>query len=159
MDLTKTGYKPEEDYGTYGTPDALPVGDYKVAIVDSEERETKSGTGTYLRLVLEVLDGPHKGRKIFENLNLVNENPIAVRIARAELKAICVACGGLQPQDSSELHGIPMIVSLGQRKREDTGDMQNNVKKFKKMGEDGTAADGPAKKPADPGDRSKPWKK
>lgn len=155
-DLTRTAYKEDEDYGSYGTPDALPIGDYKLMIVDSEMRETKSGTGEYLRLVFEVIEGEHKGRKLFENLNLINENPIAVRIANAELKAISQACGGIVVTDSQQLHNIPMIAKVGQRKREDTGDMQNDLKRFFSV-QDKTATASKAAAKSE-GGREAPWK-
>jgi len=158
VDLRNKGYDSKEDYGTYGTPEPVPIDDYKVMIVQSEDFDTKSGTGVRTQLVFEIIEGPHKGRKLFENLNLINENPIAVRIARAELSAICVACGGLKPQATEELHHIPMIAKVGQKKREDTGDMQNTIKKFSALNtETAAAATAPAAKAEDA--RQAPWKK
>lgn len=124
-----SGFNPEDDYGTFGT-DLLPVGRYNVHIVDSEKKENKKDTGSYIKLVMEVLDGPQKGRKIFENLNLWHSNSVTVRIAMAEMKALCNACGGLRPAQTEELHSIPFIVKLGQKMREDTKEMQNSIKGF-----------------------------
>ena len=42
--------------------EALPPGDYKVQILQSEMRVTKAGTGQILWLDMEVLEGPLKGR-------------------------------------------------------------------------------------------------
>lgn len=48
----------------------LPAGRYQAQIVESEMRPTKAGDGQYLWLGFDVLDGPHKGRKFWERLNL-----------------------------------------------------------------------------------------
>ena len=55
--------------------EVLPPGKYLVQIVNSEMRPTKDGLGRYLHIELDVLDGPHAGRKLFDRLNLVNGNP------------------------------------------------------------------------------------
>ena len=41
--------------------EALPPGDYKVQILQSEMRVTKAGTGQMLWLDMEVLEGPLTG--------------------------------------------------------------------------------------------------
>mgnify|MGYP001444940316 CR=1 FL=1 len=46
--------------------EVLPPGKYSTQIVKSETRVTKDGTGQYLWVESDVLDGPHKGRKLFD---------------------------------------------------------------------------------------------
>lgn len=111
----------------------IPAGDYKAAISASEMKPTAKGNGTYLALTFDVLDGEHKGRKLYVNLNLNNPNNQAVEIAKAELSAICRAVAVLTPNDSAELHNRPMVVTVGLEKRKDTGEMQNRVKGFKSL--------------------------
>ena len=60
----------------------LPAGKYRAQIVESEMRVTRNGVGQFLWLMLDILDGQHKGRKIFDQLNLVNPNPTTVEIAQ-----------------------------------------------------------------------------
>ena len=108
----------------------LPEDDYVVAVTESEMKRNKKDTGSYLSLKLQVLDGDCKGRTLFTNLNLDNPNDTAVKIARAELGAICKAVGLGTVRDSSELHDLPFVIRVGLRKREDTGDMQNQIKKY-----------------------------
>jgi hypothetical protein len=50
----------------------LPAGKYRAQIVESEMRVTRNGMGQFLWLMLDILEGEHKGRKIFDQLNLVN---------------------------------------------------------------------------------------
>jgi hypothetical protein len=92
--------------------EALPPGDYKVQILQSEMRVTKAGTGQMLWLDMEVLEGPLKGRHVYDQLNLINPNPTAEEIAQRTLSAICHAVGKLQVADSEELHFLPMVVKV-----------------------------------------------
>lgn len=90
----------------------LPPGKYPVQIVQSEMRPTKTGTGQLLWLEMDVIEGPHRGRKIWDQLNLVNPNQQTVEIAQRTLSAICHAVGQLQVSDSEQLHLRPMLVTL-----------------------------------------------
>lgn len=111
----------------------LPAADYKVAITESEMKKNKAGTGSYLSFVFSVLEGDHKGRKLYTNLNLDNPNKTAVEIAKSELSAVCRAVNVMTPNDSAELHNKPLVVAVGLEKRKDTGDMQNRVKAYKSL--------------------------
>ena len=90
----------------------LPAGKYRAQIVESEMRVTKNGMGQFLWLMLDILEGEHKGRKIFDQLNLVNPNPTTVEIAQRTLSAICHATGKMHVSDSEELHLIPMTIQV-----------------------------------------------
>src|SRR5262245_12903529 len=107
--------------------DPLPAGKYLAVIIDSEMKPTRAGTGEYLQLTFEVLDGPHKGRRVWSRLNLVNPNAQAVQIGQAELSAVCRAVGVLAPQDSVELHNLPLLIQVKCTKRKDTGDISNDI--------------------------------
>jgi Protein of unknown function (DUF669) len=90
----------------------LPAGKYRAQIVESEMRVTKNGMGQFLWLMLDILEGEYKGRKIFDQLNLVNPNPTTVEIAQRTLSAICHATGKMHVSDSEELHLIPMTIQV-----------------------------------------------
>jgi len=104
---------------------AIPAGQYVVIATASEEKATKTGTGSYLQFTFEVLDGPYKGRKLWARLNLRNPNTTAVEIAQRELGAICRAVGVIKPAQSAELHNKPLMVEVDVEK--DDRDRQNNV--------------------------------
>lgn len=88
-------------------------GTFPAMIVESDMTPTKAGDGEYLKLTIEVLDGPHKGRKVFDNLNLDNPSAKAVEIAYQTLEAICQAVGLTKPlSDSAELHDKPMSITF-----------------------------------------------
>lgn len=111
--------------------DVLPDGDYAVIIEASEWKETKKKDGSYLELVLQVVDGPAKGRKVWDRLNLSNPNTVAVDIAQQTLSAICHAVGVLKVSDSTQLHNLPMIVKL-KVKQGENGPM-NECKGYKAL--------------------------
>jgi len=112
----------------------IPAGDYLVVITESEMKQNRNTPGSHLALTFEVIEGEYKGRKLFTNLNLDNPNRQAVKIARAELSAICRAVGVMTPKDSMELHNLPMRVRVGLEKRQDTGELQNRIKKYEPKG-------------------------
>ena len=109
--------------------DAIPAGKYQAVIADSEMRPTKTGTGQYLWLEFEITAGEFKGRKLWSRLNLENPNPDAVRMARADLSAICRAVNVLNPHDSVELHNLPLTVTVRCRKNQDD-ELVNEIKGY-----------------------------
>jgi hypothetical protein len=112
--------------------EAIPAGKYLAVITESEMKPNKAGTGHYLQLAFQIVDGPYKNRFLWARLNLDNPNATAVQIARAELSAICRAVGVLAPNDSVELHNLPLLVHVRCKKREDTGDIGNEIKGYSK---------------------------
>jgi hypothetical protein len=130
----------------------LPAGKYLAVIADSEMKPNKAGTGQYLQLAFEVLDGPHKGRKLWSRLNLENPNATAVQIARAELSAICRAVGVMAPNDSVDLHNLPLQITVKCRKREDTGELTNEIRGYAKK-------EPPPAPPASAAGTTPPWRR
>jgi len=112
--------------------DAIPAGKYLAVVTDSEMKPTKAGTGHYLELTFQVIEGPYKNRLLWARLNLDNPNEMAVKIARGELSAICRAVGVMSPKDSLELHNLPLQITVKCKKREDTGDITNEIKGYAK---------------------------
>ena len=110
----------------------LPAGKYLAVITASEMKPTKNGSGHFLEIVFQVIDGPFKNRQLWSRLNLDNPNAQAVQIAQGELSAICRAVGVMQPKDSLELHNLPLLVTVKCKKREDTGDITNEIKGYAK---------------------------
>ena len=118
--------------------DPIPAGKYLAVITGSDMKRTKNGTGQFLELTFQVIEGQYKGRLLWARLNLDNPNDLAVKIARAELSAICRAVGVLAPKDSVELHNLPLTLTVALKKREDTGELTNEIKGYAKR--DTTAA-------------------
>ncbi|HRQ75564.1 MAG TPA: DUF669 domain-containing protein [Phycisphaerales bacterium] len=118
--------------------DPVPAGKYLAVITATEMKPTKNGVGEYLQVELEVIEGPYKSRKVWDRLTLKHPNEMTVKIARGTLSAICRAVGVMAPKDSVELHNLPLVISVGHKKRDDTGELTNVVKGYSKR--DGAAA-------------------
>lgn len=119
----------------------IPAGEYLAVIVESEMKQNKAGTGNYLQLTFEVIEGEHKGRNLWARLNLINPNAVAVKIAQQELATICRAVGVLTPQDSAQLHDLPMRIKVKLTKRAD-GEPTNEIAGYKSRMTGSDAANG-----------------
>lgn len=136
---------------------AIPAGDYHVIVTASELKFTKDGAGQYLELQHEVQDGPHRGAKLWNRLNIHNSNQRAVEIAQRTLSQLCHAVGVLQVSDSEQLHFKPCIAVVSVRV--DAGrEPSNDIKGYKAMSGAPVAAAAPfaapratASAPAAPG--------
>ena len=131
----------------------IPAGKYLAAITDSELKATKNGSGRYLQFTFTIIEGEYKNRVLWARLNLENPNATAVKIARAELSAICHATGVLQPRDSVELHNIPLAIIVKLRKRDDNGELSNEIKGYERKGAPEQAPQAPATS------NTPPWKR
>jgi len=134
----------------------LPAGKYVAAITASEMKATKKGDGSYLQLEFTVLDGDCKGRKVWDRLCINHPNDLTQKIARGNLSAICRAVDVLQPGDSTDLHNIPLLITVKCRKREDNGEITNEVKGYSAV--ESESAPAPAQQaPVD--SNTPPWKR
>lgn len=132
-----------------------PAGMYVMQVVNSDMRMTKSGSGQYLWLEFDILDGPARG-KFWDRLNIINDNPKAVEIANRQLSAICHALGFAALDDSEKLHFKPLRVQMKVREGKD-GSLQNEPKYLPLEG-GAPAAAAPAQAPA-PAAQAKPWER
>lgn len=114
------------------TYEAIPAGKYLAVITASEMKPTKTGNGNYLQLAFQILEGEFKNRVLWARLNLDNPNSTAMQIAQAELSAVCRAVGVLAPNDSVELHDLPLFIHVKCKKRQDTGEITNEIKGYDK---------------------------
>jgi hypothetical protein len=110
----------------------IPAGRYVAMITSSEQKPTKSGSGTYLQITFQILEGEYKGRCVWTRLNLQNANAMAVQIARSQLSALCRAVGVMTPRDSVELHNLPLQIQVRIKRRNDTEELENVVSGFSK---------------------------
>ena len=134
--------------------DPLPAGKYVAAITNSQMKPTKNGDGSYLELEFTVLDGDYKDRRVWDRLCINHPNAMTVKIARGNLSAICRAVGVMQPKDSIELHNIPLLITVKCKKRQDTGEMSNEVKGYEPKA---TVASQPQQAPVS--NNTPPWKR
>jgi len=130
------------------TYDALPAGKYLAQIVVSEMRATRDGNGQYLYLELDVLEGQHAGRKLFDRLNLDNANAEAVQFAQRTLSSICRAAGKMAVDNSEQLHLIPMMLDVRVRPPKDGYGESNSIRYLPREGAPGLSATSVATAPA-----------
>lgn len=114
------------------TFEPIPAGKYTAVITASEMKPNKAGTGQYLELTFTIIEGEHQNRQLWARLNLEHPSEQAVKISRGQLSAICRAVGVLQPRDSVELHNLPLMITVKCKRREDTGDITNEITNFTK---------------------------
>lgn len=104
----------------------LPAGFYQMQVIDSLVKETKSGTGEYLELQMEIMDGEFAGRKYWERLNLWNQSEKAVDIAKQTYLGLLKAQGKATATGNSEdLHFVPMMVQIKLQRNNKTGQLEN----------------------------------
>lgn len=109
-------------YQNYGnikeSSGTLPPGDYNVGIESAEPKPTKNDPNQgYLELKLRVLDGEYKNMYAPTiRLNLWNASEKAREIAEESLKAITIATGAGAIDDSSQLVGRVMQVTVRPQK-------------------------------------------
>lgn len=121
----------------------LPAGWYIAEMVKSELKDTNAKDGKYLALKFKILenavvDGEEvksEGRFVFTNLNIVNKNETAVRLARSDLKAICEAVGHTgELEDTVDLHNIELMVKLNVKPATSEWPAKNEIKGYKAVG-------------------------
>jgi len=112
--------------------EAVPSDKYTAEITKSELKPTKAGDGSYLEIEYTILEGEYRGRKVWDRLCLNHQTQKTVEIARANLSAICHAVGIMKPRDSSELHHIPLTITVKAKRDDNTGNIFNEVKGYSK---------------------------
>lgn len=134
----------------------LPAGAYAVVVSNTQTRETKMGNGTYLEIEMEIVEGDHKGRRIWDRINLRNPSEVAVEIGMRRLSSIGRILGIDRLANSEQLHGKMLVVTVAHRERD--GRVNVDVKGY--AASKGAA---PAKRveavPAAGGAKTPPWKR
>jgi hypothetical protein len=116
--------------------ETVPAGWYNVRVDESDMKPTKDGSGAYLQLRFDIIDGQFIGRKLFARFNLKNSSQQAVEIAFKQLSAVAHAVNVLRIGNSQELHGIPLKVKVKVRK-DSTGQYEdsNDIISYKNINE------------------------
>lgn len=91
-DLYDTGFDPNSIEAS-APREPLPEDDYILVAEKTELVANRSNTGMRLDVVFSVEDGQYKGRKLFLNYNVQNQNEQARQIALREFKSLIDATG------------------------------------------------------------------
>ena len=132
--------------------DLLPAGWYAATITGAESRDTKSGTGKYLRVEFTLADPA--GRKVWSNYNVKNDNPAAESIGRQQLAEVVRAIGKKAVRDTDELRGCVLSIKVKVREAANGYEASNEVAAAKAI--DGSA---PPKAAAPVAKATPPWAK
>ncbi len=124
LDFDANTYEPNKPL------DIIPPGEYDAIIVASTRKPNSKGTGELLAIELQITSGECQNRKLYDNLNLWNQNQQALDIARATFSAICRAVNVPSPRNSEELHNRKLCVKVGVEK-DQNGEMRAKPKGYK----------------------------
>ena len=108
------------------------AGWYEAEITKSQLKETQGKDGKYISMGFKLLEDEVQGQMVWTNLNIINKNPTAVKIAQKDLQAICNAVGFEGDlEDTADLHNIPMMIKLSVKEATDQWPAKNEIKGFK----------------------------
>lgn len=113
----------------------LEKGTYRLYVASAETKPTKAGTGSYVNVELNVVDGPKSGHKLFDIFNIQNPNEKATQIGRAQFKKFLMACKApvdLQSEDQMKaaVVGKVLYAKVDVKKRTDKDEMQNIIREY-----------------------------
>lgn len=133
--MAELGYKGNAKEKEESFP-PIPAANYIAVIESSDIVPTKGkpeegiAPGKALKLIYQIIDGPQKGKKLFNNINLENNGPKKAqveKIARGTLNGIGLATiKSINIPDSSLLHNIPMEIEVSCNKE---AQFPNSIKK------------------------------
>lgn len=98
-------------------PEAIPAGWYTAYMSKSEMKPAASNpNNAYLECEYTITaPAEYANRKLYDRINLQNQNQTTQEIAYRTLSAICHATGTIQVEDSAELHNKPLQVKVSLR--------------------------------------------
>ena len=130
----------------------LPAGTYEAVVSSSESKAMKSGNGMGFDFCYDIVSGPYTGRKVFGWITFEHRtSPQAQQIGREQLSSLCRAVGITQLNDTTQLHNLPLLITIGIDRNDPT---RNVIKGFK--AKTGTTA-APAKPVAQQSTGAAPW--
>lgn len=110
----------------------IPEGWYSAIIKEVDIKDTKAGTGKYLKMKFIITGPTHKNSVIFNMVNFKNANPVAERMGMQQLARIMNACGLAHVNDSDQFIGLDLDIQVTIKKDEQYGD-QNEVKSVRAL--------------------------
>lgn len=131
------GFKLSDEQQGLGTFECIPGGTYIGQVIESSIQPTKDKKGSMQVYVWEIMKGDHKGAKIWDRVNFINENAQAVEIAQKTMASYCEAMGIKKSKfnDTAMTHGIPCEIKVGVEEDEKGKyDPSNSIKNIFKLG-------------------------
>lgn len=148
---------PDDNMGSF---EPLPAGWYTASISEAEGKNTKAGTGKYLKIRFDIIGPTHQGRAVFTNINTRNPNPDAQRIGLSQLKSLMASIGIGSLKQEEQLIGATCEIKLAV-KNDPTYGPGNEVKGYKAINGSRPPAPAPTQPasapPAPSGTAAPPW--
>lgn len=101
----------EADTGP-GNYEPIPEGEYQLMCEEAEEKQTSTGSGSYIKARFQVLGPTHTGRLLWMNFNIHNKSQKAEEIGRKQIAGWARACGLPNAADTDELINRPFHASV-----------------------------------------------
>lgn len=136
--------------GNGGNYDPIPPGWYNAAITSAELKQTKDGTGQFIKVRYDITGPSNQGRVVFANLNIKNSSTKAEEIGRQQLGEIMRAIGLARVVDTDQLIGGNLSIKLSVREATEQYAAQNEVKGYKAIEGSAPAFSAPASATAAP---------
>lgn len=122
----------------------IPSGWQNATVTDGVASATKGvKKGVCLTIEFTILDGEHKGRKVWNRFNIENANEKAQEIGQRDLSALCHATGVMDVSNDKCFNGKNLQIKIGLDKADDAAkekgyEDKNNTKGYKPL--EGAAA-------------------
>ena len=91
--MSQPFFDTEKEESASSSFEPVPHGWYRFIVDTATVMPTKAGTGSYVKVVLSLIDPVGKNRKIFHNFNIENPSEQAQKIGRSEFKKFLTAIG------------------------------------------------------------------
>lgn len=134
-----------------GSFDTLPEAEYNVEIVEAEYASASTGK-PMIKVTFKVMDGPHAGRKLWNNFVMTTDNPNALRFFITHMKNLGVtdqwfASASALPPEQALRQLAPQLVGcraqVTVKHREFEGTTRENIKAVKRYNGPIVSATGP----------------
>lgn len=114
--------------------DLVPSGDYTALVIDSELTRSKNDN-MMLNLTWLIIEGDLAERMVFDRIMLSGSDK-AIAFGKNRLKTLADAIGHPNPNrvdDSSELHGLPCLITVAIKKGDGDYSDSNTVKNYRAL--------------------------
>ncbi|QGF20314.1 hypothetical protein SEA_SIXAMA_164 [Gordonia phage Sixama] len=111
---------------------AIPQGDYEMKVIQSEAKQT-GNQKTMFKLTCEIQSGPYKSRRVWTNLVVSPENPVALNIFFRQMAALGIdkSYFATNPSDSNVAEALKDKLFRGQVDiKKYQGEDRNEIKSF-----------------------------
>jgi hypothetical protein len=71
----------------------LAPGEYVAQIIEAAVAPLRSGNGTGITLVWQIIEGECANRQLWQNVNYIHTSEVSQRIGRKTIKDLCIALG------------------------------------------------------------------